>query len=133
MKRTPNAAAAAGMEQLPPPALEMVAGYFQALAEPTRLEVLNRLRGGEMGVGELAAACGSSNANVSRHLALLMQRGFVARRSQGTNVYYRIADESVYRLCDLVCASIARQFEQAKSFREAFGAAPGSARRGRAR
>ncbi len=133
MKRTPSPAPAAAMEQLPQPALELVACYFQALAEPTRLEVLNLLRGGEMGVGELAAACGSSAANVSRHLALLMQRGFVARRSQGTNVYYRIADESVYRLCDLVCASIARQFEQAQPFREAFGVAPASARRRGAR
>ena len=50
---------------------------------------------------------------MSRHLSLLAQRGMVVRESRGTSVYYRIADPAIYALCDLVCGSIARKFEQA--------------------
>jgi DNA-binding transcriptional ArsR family regulator len=112
--------ACAGMEGLSTEALEQVAAYFRALSEPTRLQILNLLRDGERNVGELAQLCGYTSANISRHLAFLMQQGLVARESRGTSVYYRFADDSVYALCDLVCGSIARQFERAAQGRRAF-------------
>lgn len=108
------------MEGLPPEALVQVAAYFQALSEPTRLQILNLLRTGERNVGELAQACGYTSANISRHLSLLMQHGLVRRESRGTAVYYRIADDSVYALCDLVCGNLARQFERSAEDRKAF-------------
>jgi len=108
------------MEGLPKEALAQVAGYFQALSEPTRLALLNLLRGGERNVGDLAQLSGFTAANASRHLALLTKHGLVARESRGTSVYYRIADESVYALCDLVCGSIARQLETQARGREVF-------------
>jgi DNA-binding transcriptional ArsR family regulator len=100
------------MKDLPPEALRHVADYFQALAEPARLRILNLLRGGEHSVGELAEKCGYSAANVSRHLATLTKHGFVSREGRGTSVYYRIADDSVFALCDLVCGSVGRQLER---------------------
>ena len=108
------------MQDLPKEALEKVAAYFQALSEPTRLSLLNLLRGGEHNVGELAQLTGYTNANVSRHMALLTTHGVVARESRGTSVYYRIADPAVYQLCDLVCGNLARQFERAASERALF-------------
>jgi len=108
------------MEGLPKEALEQVAAYFRALSEPTRLELLNLLRSGERNVGELAQLSGFTAANVSRHLTLLTKHGLVARESRGTSVYYRIADESIYALCDLVCGSVARQLERHARGREAF-------------
>lgn len=121
------------MENLPKEALEQVAAYFRVLSEPTRLSLLNNLRNGELNVGELAQRCGSTAANVSRHLALMTQAGLVARDSRGTSVYYRIADESVYALCDLVCGNIARQLERSAQERALFSAAaapPPAHRRG---
>jgi DNA-binding transcriptional ArsR family regulator len=108
------------MRGLPPEALEQVASYFQALSEPTRLRILNFLREGERSAGELAQLCGYTGANISRHMALLTARGLVAREARGTSVYFRIADASVYQLCDLVCGSIARQFEKVASDQAAF-------------
>ena len=108
------------MENLPPQALDHVADYFQALSEPTRLQILNLLRHGEQNVSELAQTCGCSVANVSRHLSLLTRRGLVQRESRGTAVYYQIADPSVYRLCDLVCDSIARQLNSAAQGQQLF-------------
>ena len=108
------------MQDLPKEALEKVASYFQALSEPTRLSLLNLLRGGERNVGELAQLCGFTAANISRHMALLTQHGLVERESRGTSVYYRIADESVYALCDLVCGSVAKQLERQARGRDVF-------------
>jgi DNA-binding transcriptional ArsR family regulator len=113
-------AACPRMEGMPPEALEHVAAYFQALAEPTRLRILDLLRRREHNVGELALRCGCTSANVSRHLALLTQRGLVARDGRGASVYYRVADESVYGLCDLVCGAVARQLQRSASDSAAF-------------
>jgi len=108
------------MENLPPEALTEIAAYFQALSEPTRLQILNLLRQEERNVGELAQLCGFTAANISRHLTLLTKHGLVARESRGTSAYYRIADESVYELCDLVCGKIARQLQQAAQKHQVF-------------
>lgn len=108
------------MQDLPDEALHQVAAYFQALSEPTRLQILNLLRHGERNVGEIAQACGFTSANISRHLSVLMQQGLVSRESRGSAVYYSIADDSVYALCDLVCGSIGRQMERAAAQRSSF-------------
>lgn len=110
------------MKELPPEALEQVAAYFQVLAEPTRLRILNLLRQGEHNVGELAQACGYTAANISRHLSLMTKQGIVAREGRGTSVYYRLTDESVDALCDLVCGNIARRLELASKTNSAFRA-----------
>ena len=108
------------MKDMPPEALEQVAGYFQVLSEPTRLRILNILREGERSVGELAQMCGYTAANVSRHLSLMTKHGLVTREGRGTSVFYRFADESVYALCDLVCDNIARQLQRSAAHRAVF-------------
>lgn len=112
------------MQNLPDEALTQVAAYFQALSEPTRLRILNLLRQREHSVGELAQLCGFSSANVSRHLSLLTQHGLVRRESRGNSAYYSIADTSVYALCDLVCGTLARQFERQWQAHAPLAAAP---------
>ena len=108
------------MKGLPDEALTQVAAYFQALSEPTRLQILNLLRAQERSVGELAQLCGCSSANISRHLGLLTQHGLVSRESRGNSAYFHIADASIYELCDLVCGSIARQLEAQARGRDVF-------------
>jgi DNA-binding transcriptional ArsR family regulator len=122
MMTSPSHPVCPSMEGLPAEALIQVASYFQALSEPTRLQILNLLRQQERSVGELAQLCGYSSANVSRHLALLSQHGLVSREARGNSAIYRIADPSVYALCDLVCGSIARQLDATAQKRAAFAA-----------
>lgn len=97
------------MEALDDRALEHVADYFRALSEPLRLKLLNALREGPLNVGELTTLLGCSQANVSKHLAVLAKIGLVSRESRGTSVYYQIADPRTYQLCDLVCGQIAQR------------------------
>lgn len=86
-----------------PELLELLAERFRALAEPTRLQILNTLRRGEATVSELIDATGLGQANVSKHLQMLYGLGFVSRRKDGLYVYYALADRSVFKLCDIMC------------------------------
>jgi DNA-binding transcriptional ArsR family regulator len=95
------------VKQLDDRALAHVAQYFRALSEPLRLKILNELRSAPRNVGELTTRLACSQANVSKHLAVLARLGFVTRDAMGTAAYYRIADPAVYELCDLVCGRIA--------------------------
>ena len=88
---------------MPPVLLELIAERFKVLAEPARLQILNSLRDRERTVSELVDELGLGQANVSKHLQLLHSQGFVGRRKEGLYVYYRLADEDVFELCDLMC------------------------------
>ena len=80
-----------------------MAAYFQALSEPTRLAILNLLREGERNVGDIAEATGYTAANVSRHLSMLASTArWPARPRRHQRLPLHLADESVYKLCDLV-------------------------------
>ena len=87
-------------------AIEMIAGRFRVLSEPTRLKILHTLGEGEMSVNELVDAVTGSQANVSKHLGLMFDAGLVARRREGVTIYYRIADETIFELCETACASL---------------------------
>jgi DNA-binding transcriptional ArsR family regulator len=97
-------------KELSDAALQMIADRFKVLAEPMRLKILHTLWDGERTVGEIIAATGALQANVSKHLGILQQAGLVSRRKDGLNVYYRICDETVFELCELVCASLHDRF-----------------------
>jgi ArsR family transcriptional regulator len=91
-------------------ALEMVAARFRCLGEPMRLKILRALQdGSEKSVTQLVAELGATQANVSKHLKTLVEAGILARRPQGTTVYYRIAAPEIFELCEVVCNTLAAQ------------------------
>src|SRR5688572_1682404 len=100
---------------LGPEALGLVARRFKTLSDPMRLALLQALFGGERTVRELCAAAACGQANASKHLGTLAAEGVVARRKEGLNVWYRIADPSVMELCRVVCGSLARRFEHGRA------------------
>ena len=94
---------------LTPELLELVADRFRALGEPARLSILNVLRGGERTVSELMEETGLGQANASKHLQVLHLLGFVERRKEGLHVYYSLASDDVFQLCDIVCGRLAAE------------------------
>jgi ArsR family transcriptional regulator len=96
-------------------ALELIAQRFRALADPTRLALLQALFERERTVQDLCAVTGASQANTSKHLALLLEQGLVARRRDGLFARYRIADPTLERLCRVVCSSLAERHETVRS------------------
>jgi DNA-binding transcriptional ArsR family regulator len=94
---------------LPDELVELIARRFRVIGEPMRIKLLDRLRDGEASVNELSETLGASQQNVSKHLAVLSEVGILGRRKAGTHVYYRIADEGVFALCEQVCGSVQQQ------------------------
>lgn len=86
-----------------------------------RIRLLDRLRDGDACVGELVAATGASQQNVSKHLLVLLDAGIVGRRKHGNRVYYRIVDEGVFALCEQVCGTIERELLELSSLLETNG------------
>ena len=107
-----------GIEPVPTEVLQQVSEYFGILSEPMRLRILNLLREGEKCVQELVEATQTSQANVSKHLKVMLQAGILNRRTEGTSAFYSVDDELIFDLCGLVCDRIAARIEeQAQHFR----------------
>ena len=106
---------------LPDDLAELIARRFRLLAEPTRVKLLDRLRDGEASVNELSEELGASQQNISKHLSMLADAGMLARRKDGNHVYYRIADEGVFALCDHVCGSVQQQLRALNALVEGAG------------
>lgn len=92
--------------------LRLIAERFRVLGDPLRLQLLNTLGEGELSVGALVERVGASQANVSKHLQTLHRAGLVARRKEGLQVYYKVADRSIFDLCDTVCGSLGEQLAE---------------------
>ena len=75
---------------------------MDALGDPTRRRIFERLRGGPLAVGELAAELPVSRPAVSQHLRVLRQAGLVADRKEGTRRLYELAPEGLAELHDWV-------------------------------
>jgi DNA-binding transcriptional ArsR family regulator len=111
---------------LPDDLVELIADRFRALAEPTRIKLLDRLREGEATVLELTALVGTTQQNVSKHLNTLQHAGIVARRKQGNFSYYRITDESIFALCQVVCGALQSRYDGLRRISEAVDAGSGT-------
>ena len=95
------------MKSLPDELLDYVADRFRVLSDATRLRILRYLmEHDEATVGEVVEATHCSQANVSKHLRVLLDARVVRRRPEGTSAYYSVADPSVPELCDIVCGGI---------------------------
>lgn len=89
--------------------LDEIAEWLKAMADPTRLRILHAMQNGEKCVTDLLEGMECSQANVSKHLAILRKAGLVDCRREGSSVYYRIADQAVYEICGTVCDSLQHQ------------------------
>lgn len=89
--------------------LELVARRLRALADPSRLAVLQDLCGGERCVTELVERTGIGQTNVSKHLRMLRDEGFVLARRERRNVFYRVSDTVPEEICTLICKSMKKK------------------------
>jgi ArsR family transcriptional regulator len=76
------------------------AELFKSLGHPTRIRILEILRGGEATVSELQLGLDVDASVVSQQLAVLRARRLVETRKVGSNVYYRVRDPQVWQILD---------------------------------
>jgi DNA-binding transcriptional ArsR family regulator len=87
--------------------LDRLAVRFRMLGETMRLKILQSVCRGPRTVNDIVAAVGSTQANVSKHLALLAAAGILTRKKNGQWVYYGMKDQLVMKLCELVHSHMA--------------------------
>jgi DNA-binding transcriptional ArsR family regulator len=85
---------------VPEPLHRFKAEFFKALAHPTRIRILELLRGTERTVSELQSHLDMDPSSVSQQLAVLRAKNVVQTRKAGTSVYYTVRDPQVYILLD---------------------------------
>src|SRR5262245_23957825 len=98
------------------PVHEVKARFFRVLGHPARVRILEVLRDeGECSVGALQAELELDSGGTSQHLAALRGIGLVESRREGTSVFYRVADDEVFRLLEAARTIIARQLSEQQS------------------
>lgn len=76
---------------------------LKAMANPSRLQVLCALIGGELTVGEMARQFGLSQSALSQHLSRMKAAGILEDRRSGNQVYYRLQNKDFETLLNALC------------------------------
>jgi DNA-binding transcriptional ArsR family regulator len=78
------------------------AEFFQALAHPTRIAIVEQLRDGELSAGTLIERLGLEQANASQHLAILRAKNVLVNRKVGNQVFYSVRDPRIIEILDIM-------------------------------
>jgi DNA-binding transcriptional ArsR family regulator len=98
-------------------AIDLISRRFAVLSEPMRLRLIHALFEDEKNVTALVDEVGGTQANISRHLQTLANANILARRKEGLQVFYSIADPAIRKLCEMVCGNLQEQLaKQAGAF-----------------
>ena len=81
---------------------ERQARICKAFAHPGRLQILDLLGDGEMGISELQSALGISKTGMSQHVAILKSVGVIRTRRNGKQIYCSLAMREVKQACQLI-------------------------------
>lgn len=103
------------------------AKLFRGFSDPSRLSILEALRGGPRTVSDTVEITGLTQSNVSNHLACLLDCGLVSREQRGRFAHYSLADErveSLLALSDQLLADVARGVRCCPRYGTAEGACP---------
>jgi ArsR family transcriptional regulator len=93
---------------------KLQADLCKAFSDPKRLLIISELRKGQKSVGDLVRILAAPQAAVSRHLAVLRERGIVDARREGNNVFYSISDPRVCDACDIVYQILMARIEKSQ-------------------
>lgn len=91
---------------------ELAAELFGVLSTPMRLRILSALCDGERSVTQLLERIDTTQPNLSQHLNVLYRSSVLAKRKEGTQVFYRVQSEKAVALCRAVCTQIAIEVDE---------------------
>ena len=89
--------------------LELKAEVLKALAQPTRLKILECLRGGERCICEIIPAVGGEQSNISRHISLMQKSRLVTTRKDGVKVMVKVTDPKIFAILDQISVILKNQ------------------------
>ena len=91
--------------------IEYRAEILKALAQPTRLKIIDFLRDGERCVCEIFPAIDEEQSNTSRHLAYMQTHGILSRRKEGVKIFYAVKHPEVFEIIDLAAVIVKHEIE----------------------
>ena len=94
--------------------LELKAEILKALAQPTRLKILELLRNGEKCICEIVPALNGEQSNISRHISLMQKSHLVTTRKDGVKVMVRVRDPKVFEILDNISLLLKKQFMETR-------------------
>jgi DNA-binding transcriptional ArsR family regulator len=89
--------------------LELKAEILKALAQPTRLKILELLRNGERCICEIVPAINGEQSNISRHISLMQKSNLVTTRKDGVKVMVKVSDSRVFEILDSIALLLKKQ------------------------
>ena len=89
--------------------LELKAEILKALAQPTRLKILELLRNGERCICEIVPAINGEQSNISRHISLMQKNNLVTTRKDGVKVMVKVSDSRVFEILDSIALLLKKQ------------------------
>jgi len=89
--------------------LEMKAEVLKALAQPTRLKILELLRDGERCICEIVPAINGEQSNISRHISLMQKSHLVTTRKDGVKVMVKVKDPKIFEILDRISLLLKKQ------------------------
>ena len=89
--------------------LELKAEILKALAQPTRLKILELLRNGERCICEIVPAINGEQSNISRHISLMQKSHLVTTRKDGVKVMVKVSDPRVFEILDRISLLLKKQ------------------------
>ena len=82
--------------------IDLAARSLKAMSHPIRLKILCTLAEGEVSVQDIVDSVGTSQSNISQHLAILRDKGILSSRKDANRVYYRVGDPRTLRLISMM-------------------------------
>ncbi|HSR12964.1 MAG TPA: metalloregulator ArsR/SmtB family transcription factor [Thermodesulfobacteriota bacterium] len=88
------------------------AELLKAMAQPTRLKILECLREGERCICEIIPAVNGEQSNISRHISFMQKGHLVTTRKDGVKVMVKVTDRKIFDILDQVCAILRKQMTE---------------------
>jgi ArsR family transcriptional regulator len=92
--------------------LELKAEVLKALAQPTRLKILELLRDGERCICEIVPAINGEQSNISKHISLMQKSHLVTTRKDGVKVMVKVRDPKIFEILDSVSLLLKKQIQE---------------------
>jgi ArsR family transcriptional regulator len=89
--------------------LQLKAEVLKALAQPTRLKILELLRNGERCICEIVPAINGEQSNISRHISLMQKSHLVTTRKDGVKVMVKVSDPKIFEILDSISLLLKKQ------------------------
>jgi DNA-binding transcriptional ArsR family regulator len=92
--------------------VELKAAILKAMAQPTRLKILESLRNGEKCICEIVPTINAEQSNISRHISMMQKSHLVTTRKEGVRVMVNVKDPQVFDILDKVSAILKNRIKE---------------------